>query len=213
MTHVAIFVRVSRQDQHYERQISELQAFAAAMNYQVVSVISEKISGAKKNKDRPGITELLNLARSRAISKVLVSEVSRLGRDARETNELLCKLTDLKVSIFTKNFGMETLVNGKKNPIASLIFGIIKELAEYERELLRERIISGQEEAKRNGKHIGRKTGTGKTDEQLLKDYPAVVRKLIGGYGIRETAKLCEVAVNTVSKVKKAMGATTGATN
>jgi DNA invertase Pin-like site-specific DNA recombinase len=208
MVNVAIFVRVSRQDQQYDRQVSELTEFAAAMKYQVVSVISEKISGAKKNKDRPGVTELLKLARSRAIEKVLVSEVSRLGRDARETNELLCELTDLKVSIFTKNFGLETLVNGKKNPIAALIFGIIKELAEYERELLRERIISGQDEARRKGKKIGRAEGSIKIDAELLKEYPTVVKKLRDNYSIRETAKLCDVSPGTVQKVSKALKAT-----
>ncbi len=120
MIPVAIFVRVSRQDQNYDRQISELREYAMAMNYQVICVISEKISGVKRNSERIGIDELLQLARNRQISKVLVLEVSRLGRDARETSNLLSQLTDLKVSIYTKSFNLETLDdNGKRNPIAN----------------------------------------------------------------------------------------------
>jgi DNA invertase Pin-like site-specific DNA recombinase len=203
---VAIFVRVSRQDQNYNRQVSELQEYANQMNYIVVSVISEKISGAKRNTERKGIDELLQLSCNRKISKVLVSEVSRLGRDARETNNLLSELTDLRVSIYTRNFNLETLdAHGKRNPIASLIFGIIKELAEYERELLWERINSGLDEARRKGKKLGRPTGTTQQAKDLLATYPGIVKDLKEGLSIRKTAAFRKVSVDTVQRVKKVL--------
>jgi DNA invertase Pin-like site-specific DNA recombinase len=100
---------------------------------------------------------------------------------------------------------METLDDqGHKKPLANLLFGIQKEYADYERELLRERIISGQQEARRQGKHIGRKAGTVKSKENLLLTYSRVVRKLKEGTtSIRETAAICGVSKNTVLKVKR----------
>jgi len=100
---------------------------------------------------------------------------------------------------------METLLaNGKRNPAASLIFVIFNEQARTEVELLSERIRSGQAEAKRQGKHIGRKSGSFKSIEQIKSEYPKVIKYLEAGtYTIREIAQLAGVANGTVMKVKK----------
>jgi DNA invertase Pin-like site-specific DNA recombinase len=200
---VAIFVRVSKQSQDYQRQISDLQAYATRQGYEVVKVISEKISGAADN--REGIAELLELVESGQIQKVLVSEVSRLGRKTSEVLQVVDELTDQGVSIYVQNFGMETLLpNGKRNSAAGIIFTLLAEFARMERETMIERINSGLAEAKRIGKKFGRPEGSTMTQAELLEKYPKVVKLLKQGQSIRNTAAIAGVSSKTVEKVKKA---------
>ncbi len=81
------------------------------------------------------------------------------------------------------------------------MFTLLAEFARLEGEVLRERIMSGMEEARRRGKKIGRPQGSPEESESFLKKYPSVVRHLKAGISLRKTAKLCEVAINTVRKV------------
>ena len=87
MQKAVIFVRVSKKEQDYQRQVEDLRAVAQHQGVQVVAEISEKISGAKRNQDRAGIQQLLELSRRGVIQKVLVSEFSRLGRSTVEVGK------------------------------------------------------------------------------------------------------------------------------
>lgn len=205
-----IFARVSRRDQDYERQLRDLRAIAVTMNLAIVKEIAEKISGATSNRDREGIRQLLELAHQGKIDKVLVQEVSRLGRSTVEVLQVVEELTDLDVSIYVQNFGIETLKKGRngklhRNPVAQFLFTMLAEFARLERETLRERILSGMEEARRKGKKIGRPEGSHKQARDYLQDYSGVVRNIKQGLSLRQTAKVCGVAVNTVRKVKAMM--------
>ena len=202
MQQAVIFVRVSKKEQDYQRQVEDLRAVAQSQAMQVVAEISEKISGARRNQDREGIQQLLALSRQGAIQKVLVSEVSRLGRSTVEVLQIVEELTQLGISIYVQNFGLETLKNGKRNPVAQFMFTLLAEFARLERETLRERILSGMDEARRQGIKIGRPAGTTEEKAVFLKKYAAVARQLRAGLSVRKTAKLCEVAINTVRKVK-----------
>ena len=202
MQQAVIFVRVSKKEQDYQRQVEDLRAVAQSQAVQVVAEISEKISGAKRNQDREGIQQLLELSRRGAIQKVLVSEVSRLGRSTVEVLQIVEELTQLGVSIYVQNFGIETLKNGKRNPVAQFMFTLLAEFARLERETLRERILSGMDEARRQGVTIGRPVGATEEKAVFLKKYAAVARQLRAGLSVRKTAKLCDVAINTVRKVK-----------
>jgi DNA invertase Pin-like site-specific DNA recombinase len=203
---VVIFVRVSKQSQDYERQIADLTAYANRQGYTIIQTIAEKISGAKRNEDRKGITELLALAASKTISKVLVTEVSRLGRRTSDVLKVIEELTEHKVSVYAQNYNLETLTpEGKPNPVAGLLFTLLAEFARLERETLVERIHSGLEQARRRGKVLGRPEGTTKDDAALLKEYAGVVRNLKQGFSLRQVAKLSDVSVNTVRKVKTAL--------
>ena len=205
-----IFVRVSRKDQDYQRQLQDLRTVAATMGVIVVKEITEKISGATRNQERESIQELLSLVHQGSIDKVIVQEVSRLGRSTVEVLRVVEELTELGVSIYVQNFGIETLKKGRngklqRNPVAQFLCTMLAEFARLERETLRERILSGMEEARRKGKKIGRPEGSLKEAENYLQDYPSVVRNLKQGLSLRQTAKVCEVSVNTVRKVKSAM--------
>jgi DNA invertase Pin-like site-specific DNA recombinase len=202
MQQAVIFVRVSKKEQDYQRQVEDLRAVARSQAVQVVAEIAEKMSGARRNQEREGIQQLLELSRRGAIQKVLVSEVSRLGRSTVEVLQIVEELTQLGVSIYVQNFGIETLKNGKRNPIAQFMFTLLAEFARLERETLRERIVSGMDEARRQGVTIGRPVGATEEKAVFLKKYAAVARQLRAGLSVRNTAKLCGVAINTVRKVK-----------
>jgi DNA invertase Pin-like site-specific DNA recombinase len=216
INNVAIFTRVSKQSQDFQRQISDLQSYADRMGYHVVDIISEKISGAKNNSVRKGITQLMDLAKAGKINRVLVSEVSRLGR---KTSEVLKTVEDLKamgISVFIQNHNIETInTDGSNNSMAQMFLTLLAEFARMERETLIERINSGLEEAKRKGVVLGRREGTTKDRETLLKENRKVVEYLrTGKYSIREIAKLCinpvtkkPISTATVQKIKKALAA------
>ena len=196
-----IFVRVSKREQDYQRQLEDLRALAKTQNLEIIAEIAEKISGVKDNQERDGVQKLLRLAQKGIIQKVLVQEVSRLGRSTVEVLKVLEELTSLRVSVYVQNFGFETLKNGKRNPIAQFMFTLLAEFARMERETLRERILSGMEEARRQGKHLGRPDGSLENRETFLKKYPSVVRNLRQGISVRKTAKICDTSINTVRKV------------
>ncbi len=197
-----IFVRVSKREQDYQRQIEDLRVVAQTQSLRIVAEIAEKVSGAKYNRERDGLRELMTMARNNEINKVLVQEVSRLGRSTVEVLNVLEELTKLQISVYVQNFGIETLKNGRRNPIAQFMFTLLAEFARLERETLRERILSGMDEARRKGKHLGRPDGSTEDKEAFLKKYPSVVRNLRFGISARKTAKICDTSINTVRKVK-----------
>lgn len=204
---VAIFARVSTNDgrQNTSRQIKDLQKLCDSQGWTVHSVITENISGAKRNDKRQGLQELFSLAASGVIGKVVITEVSRLGRSVKDGIDIIEKLNALRVSIYIQNIGMETLLHdGKPNFMFKPILMTLIGFAEMERELLRERIKSGLKEAKRQGRSGGRRKGYRKSDEDILKEYPKVVKevKQNNPLSLRKIAKLCDCSVNTVQKVK-----------
>ena len=174
---------------------------AHSQRVEIIKEISEKFSGAKDNIEREGLQELFALAKSGMIDIVLVQEVSRLGRSTVEVLKVLEELTQLGVSVYVQNFGIETLKKGKRNPIAQFMFTLLAEFARLERETLRERILSGIDEARRKGKKLGRPDGTKEDKAAFLKKYPLVTRNLRLGISIRKTSKICDVSINTVRKV------------
>jgi DNA invertase Pin-like site-specific DNA recombinase len=201
---VAIFARVSTSKQQNDRQVADLVAHAEKLHYEVVATFTETISGAKRLGQRPQLQELLALASAGTIKKVLVTEISRLGRRTVEVLQTVESLTDAGVSVHAQNYNLETLLpNGRRNPLASLLFTLLAEFAQLERETTVERINSGLADARRRGVPIGRpKTGPAQ-DREVLLAYPKVVKYLLAGYSIRETAKLAGVSNFTVQKVKR----------
>lgn len=204
MNRTALLVRVSTQDQQHDRQISELSEYAESKGLEVVATIVETVSGAKRNEDRKGIQQLLELARAGKINKVLVHEVTRLGRNTPQVLTTLEELHQLKVCVVVKSYNIETLnPDGSLNSMAQFLFTLLTDIGRMERETLITRVKSGMAEAKRKGKHVGRPKESTKDKTAMLKQYKNVVRYLKADYSIRETAKLCEVGVSTVQRVKK----------
>lgn len=205
---VAIFARVSTTDkQTTTRQVNDLRDLCTANAWTIAATITENVSGAKSNDDRAGLQELFALAERRQIKKVIITEVSRIGRNVSESVQIIDRLTACGVSLYIQNIGMETmLADGKPNFMFKPILLTLVGFAEMERELLRERIKSGLETAKRNGKKLGRPSGVIESGDDVLAKYPTVVRQLRSGVlSVRQVAKICDVSPNTVQKVKQAL--------
>jgi len=165
----------------------------------------------RSNVDRPELDNLLDLCRSKTIRKVLVTDFSRLGRRRSETPALMEAITQAGVSIYAHNLGgpplrLETLQsNGKRNPVASIVIAVMIEIDAMETERLSERILSGLDQARRNGTRLGRPPGTKKAKEELVAAYPGVVKDLKNGLSVRQTAVIRKVSTDTVQRVKRAM--------
>lgn len=209
---VAIFARVSTSSQDTERQVADLTAFADRNKYQVLATITEQISGAKKNADRPQLQQLLDLAYRKEIDKVLVTEISRLGRDTTEILKTLDHFTDLGVCVQLLNYNLQTLTpTGQRDSIARMFMTMLADLARLERELIQDRVRSGIKRARAKGKAHGRKPGTIKENERLLEENKTAVRLLRQGKSIRHIAKICEISPTTVQKVKNAYNSSVSA--
>ncbi len=206
---VAIFARVSTTDrQTTDRQVNDLRALCANNAWTVVETITEQVSGAKANSDRAGVQALFDLARRRSINKIVVTEISRIGRNVSESVQIIETLTACGVSLYIQNIGMETLLaDGRANFMFKPILLTLVGFAEMERELLRERIKSGLDTARRRGQKLGRPTGVTETTDEVLDKYPRIVRELRAGMSVRKAAKICDVSPNTVQKVKQALTA------
>mgnify|MGYP003435553096 CR=1 FL=1 len=112
---VVILARVSTDKQDYERQISELSS--SKMGWEVTKVFANKISGTKRNEERPEIMEMLQYIEQNNIDKVCVLEISRLGRNTLEALKVIELLNERKVCLYIKNYNLETLDSeGNVNP-------------------------------------------------------------------------------------------------
>ena len=173
-------------------------------NYKVVSIITEKISGAKANEERLGIQKLLRGAKSGMFKKVLVTEVSRLGRSTLETLKLVEELHKMGVSIYLHDLKTETLdESGEMNMQTEMMLHMLSLFAKNERRTTIERIKSGMAQAKLNGTHCGRYSGTTENKRTFLMKYPKVIEGLKKGFSVRECVKLYDVSLGTVAKVRK----------
>lgn len=200
---VVIYARVSTLAQEYDRQIDELKDYAKHMNYQVVKVFSEKISGAKKIADRNALSELLDYVRNNKVDKVLIYECSRLSRRIVDFLQVIEELNELKVSLYIHQNGLETLLqDGSINPIASLVLGIIAQFNSMERSLIRSRMESGYNHFRDKGGKVGRKQGYKKSTEDMKEEYVEEIRLLKKGISLRNVAKITKTSVNTLRKLR-----------
>lgn len=199
-----IYARVSTNTQDYQRQLDELRAYAARMGYKVVKEFSEKISGAKKIAEREALSDLLDYVESNEVDKVLVYECSRLSRRAVDFLAVIEQLTEQGVSVFILQNSLETLQpDGKPNPVAGLVLGILAQFNSMERGLIRSRMESGYNHYRANGGVVGRKKGYRKSAEQMKSEYAEELRLLRKGYSLANVSKLTGTAINTLRKVKR----------
>lgn len=202
----AIYARVSsvgdRQDT--TRQIKDLESYAQNNSLDIERTFEEHISGAKKTKDRPVLTECLDYCFENKIDILLISELSRLGRNVDDVlaNVKLCKEHHLNIyfqkeqlSIFDKD--------GKEHPFLTIFIAVLSTCAAIERENIKFRLNSGKEQYLAKGGKVGRKEGYRKPDEKLKDEYAGVIKLLRKGYPIRVIAKSEGVGISTVQRVKK----------
>jgi DNA invertase Pin-like site-specific DNA recombinase len=203
-TKVVIYARVSTSTQDYTRQITELRNYAWKQNYEIVKEFSEKISGGKKIEERAAIKELLDFVKSNKVEKVLVYECSRLSRRQLDFLSIIEQLTEVGVSLYILQNGLETLLpDGKPNPIANLCFGIIAEFNNLEKNLIRARMSSGYEHHRASGGRVGRKEGYRKSDDEFRTQYDREISLLSKGNTLKDVRAITGTSINTLRKLKE----------
>jgi putative DNA-invertase from lambdoid prophage Rac len=191
---VAIYCRVSTTDQSCERQERDLRAYARKAGWKVAGVWKETASGANENRTQR--QEIMTLAQARKIDAVLMTELTRWGRSIIDLIRTMQDLQSWDVSLIAQSglqFDLRT-AQGK------LIAGIMASLADYERDLIRERVKSGIAAAKARGKKIGRQPGQRVKSDRLA---PKVLKLVESGQSYRQVAAKLKISKTTVTEIMK----------
>ena len=207
MDKVVILARVSTDKQEYQRQVNELTDYCTRVGWSVEAVFSNKVSGAKRMEERPEIMDLIDFVKSNDIDKVVCLEISRLGRNTLQALRVIECLTENGVSLFVKNYNLETLTNGKVNPVASLICTILLEIASMERLTIKERMASGRDQyiakCRREGVKMGRPSSYRKSDDAYKQQYSREIGLLRKGISLRNTSAITGTSVGTLQRLKR----------
>ena len=189
---VCIYARVSTKEQDCTRQLVELRQVAENHGWIVVDeYVDEGISGAKKN--RPELDRMMKDAILRKFEMVATLELSRLGRSVKNMCEIVDLLKSKNIHLFIKNQNVDT-----STTVGEFFFNIMNSVAQYERDLIRERVVSGLENAKRKGVVLGRRTNLTPTIEKEIREMKSK------NIGLKKIAADCSVAVKTVRMVLSA---------
>ncbi len=180
---VAIYARVSTTQQTVQNQLDALREVASRSGYSIVEeFIDEGISGAKGRVDRPALDRMLRDCAKRRFDMVMVWDISRLGRSLQNLIEVMNELQSLKVDLFFVQQGMDTSTASGR-----MMFSVFGALGEYERELIRERTLLGQQRARAQGVKFGRpRTVTDNTRDaiRLMRSQGVAIRKIATTLGI-----------------------------
>lgn len=190
----AIYARVSTSDQSCERQVSELTAFAERSGFEVIGVFKETASGTKLN--RISRNQIIDLAQARKIDAVLVTELSRWGRSTQDLLETMGRLAGWKVSVVAMSGMTFELETPHGRMMATMLAGI----AQFERDLLSERVKSGLAAARARGKKLGRQKGQRPKSDKLA---PKVIEAIGEGKSYRWIARDLGISKNTVTDIVK----------
>ena len=206
MTTAVIYARVSSvgDRQNTARQVEDLMKYAEVNGCEVVKTFEEHISGATRNEERAVLCECLNFCITNQIDTLLISELSRLGRNVDEVlaNVKLCKDNHLNIYFQKENLSLFN-PDGSKNPFLTIFISVLGTCAELERDSIKFRLQSGLRRYRENNGVMGRKVGSTKSKEKKQEEYAKVIKLLKGGQSVRNTAKLCEVGISTVQRIKK----------
>ncbi len=200
---VAIYCRVSTSDQDVARQERDLVEYAARAGYEVAGVYKETLSGIRKARGKQPVerVRVIALAQRREIDAVLVTELTRWGRSTQDLMNTMGELASWDVSLIAQT----GLTFDLSTPQGKLVASLMASLAEFEHDLLRERVRSGIAAAKARGQVFGRAKGYRPSDKHA----PEVIRladeeKL----SQRAIAARLEISRTTVSEILKRRGGT-----
>ena len=207
MDKVVNLARVSTDKQEYQRQVNELTEYCKRVDWQVEAVFSNKVSGAKRMEERSEIMDLIDFVKANDIDKVVCLEISRLGRNTLEALKVIQCLNGHGVSLYVKNYNLETLnPDGKVNPVASLICTILLEIASMERLTIAERMASGRDQyiakCRKEGIKMGRPSTYRKSDASYKQQYGKEIGLLRKGISLRNISAITGTSINTLRKLK-----------
>ena len=194
---VALYARVSTdQNQTVENQLGELHVMAARLGWIIVAVFTDEgISGAKGREQRPGYDALLKGIARREFDLVAAWSVCRLGRSLQDLVTFLGEVQSRGVGLYLHIQGLDTTT-----PSGRAMFGMISVFSEFERAMIRDRVLAGLNRTRAKGTRLGRPPMEAAKVE-------AIRAMLIAGTGIRETARRTGAGTATVQRIKQAMQA------
>ena len=206
-----LYCRVSSEGdrQSTTRQVEDLKKFCLANDYTIKGIYEEHISGAKKNTDRPALQEAIEHCKTLVKENdtnviLLVSELSRVGRNAFEVLETIKTLVDFGINLYLQKEQMTLLDDqGKPSLFAPIMLATLSTCAQLERENIQFRLNSGRRVYIENGGKLGRPKGSVKTNEQKMNEYKEVITLLRKNYTMRDVAKLSGKSISSVQRVKK----------
>jgi len=188
---IAIYARVSTDKQSTENQLLELRTLCTKLGYTIVQEYTDNgISGAKSRDERPALNDLLKDATRRKFDMVMCWSIDRLGRSLQHLVEILNELQALKVDLYFQQQSMDT-----STPSGRMIFSVFGAIGEFERNLIRERVLAGQQRAKANGVKLGRPS---KMNDGMRSAVKLLREK---GMGIKQIARELQIGVGTVYSV------------
>ena len=188
-----IYTRISTSDkgQTVDNQLRILREVAEKKGYEVVQELSDEgISGAKGRDEREGFNELIKGAIRKEFDIILCWDISRLGRSLKHLVSFLEDIQSAKCDLYIHQSGVDTTTASGK-----MMFQLLSVFSEFERTLIRERVIAGQHRAKSEGKHIGRKTNV--NDAVIT----AVYQLRQNNVPIKKIATDLKIGVGTVYKI------------
>jgi DNA invertase Pin-like site-specific DNA recombinase len=197
---VAIYTRVSTDGQTCSNQEAELRDVAERKDCEIVRVYTDRgISGAKGRDGRPQFDALCKAAVRREFDVVMAWSVDRLGRSLQDLIAFLNEIHAAGVDLYLHQQGLDT-----STPAGKAMFGMLGVFAEFERSLIRERVMAGLARARKQGTKTGNPFGRPKIDAGV----EAIIRKsLLKGMGTKATAKAAGVGIGTVLRVRAELAA------
>lgn len=195
----ARYNRISTASQNIERQL--------AKQHPDETLYNDVISGSVAFNQRPQGAKLFSDVEAGKVTFISVSSICRLGRSLGDIISTVDFLTNHNVTLRVDNLGLESMINGKKNPTFDLIASVMANVASMEKQTLLERQAEGIAIAKARGTYKGRVRGSVESREEVLKKYKNVIKLLNENISLRKTAKLTDYSLGTVQKVKKALEA------
>jgi DNA invertase Pin-like site-specific DNA recombinase len=190
---VALYLRVSTSEQTTRNQRRQLEAVARRHGWEVVAVFEDAgISGAKGRDQRPGFAAMMKAVARREFDMVAAWSVDRLGRSLTDLLEFLKDLHAKRVDLFLHQQGLDT-----STPSGRAMFQMMGVFAEFERAMIRERVLAGIARARSEGRALGRK----RLEETDAAKVAAIRRARANGLGLRRIATDLQVGVGTVLRV------------
>ncbi|KJS42459.1 MAG: resolvase [Rhodospirillaceae bacterium BRH_c57] len=188
---VAIYARVSTDQQTVQNQLADLQAVAERSGWTIVKVFQDEgISGAKGRDQRPAFDSLLKAATRREFDLIAAWAVDRLGRSLQDLVGFLSEVQAAGVDLYLHQQSLDT-----STPAGRALFQILGVFSEFERSMIRARVIAGLERRKAQGHKLGRPNL-----DQALAD--KVAKALLAGHGVRASARLAKVSPATAHRIK-----------
>ena len=204
MKRVVLLNRVSTTSQSTERQLRDLTELCKNKRWNIVRVFDEVGSGYKSNEERQILNEMIDYCLSDKIDMVVVSELSRLGRNTSEVLSLINRLNENKISLFIQMNNIETLDDERKpNPLTMFMLSILSSVNQMEKNITLNRMNSGRENYKINGGKLGRKQGSIIPVEEKLKQHQDILDYLKKGYKYEDIVKLTGKSLSTIQRINK----------